>query len=70
MTKHSRKSTKLKNVNPVRGRTENVTVQEIESLPYQNQNIRAYLGKINPFEIDKYKSSTESFGIRHIIIFI
>ena len=42
MTSHSSKPNKLKNVNPVRGRTGNVTIQNMENLLYENQSHRAY----------------------------
>ena len=42
MTRHSSKPNKLRNLNPVRGRTGNVTIQKMENLLYQNQSHRAY----------------------------
>ena len=42
MTRYSSKPNKLRNVNPVRGRTGNVTIQNMENLLYQNQSHHAY----------------------------
>ena len=42
MTRHASKPNKLRNVNPVRDRTGNVTIQKMENLLYQNQSHRAY----------------------------
>ena len=42
MTRHSSKPNKLRNINPVRGRTGNVTIQKWKQLLYQNQSHCAY----------------------------
>ena len=41
MTRHSSKPNKLRNVNPVRGKTGNV-ITKMENLLYQTQSLRAY----------------------------
>ena len=61
MTRHSSKSNKLKNVNPVRGRTGNVSIQRRIIYYVKIKVISAInLDETNPFEIDKCKTKNEA----------
>ena len=58
MTRHSSKPNKLRNINPVRGRTGNVTIQKwkIYDIKIKVIALIINLDETNPFEIDKCKS--------------
>ena len=56
MTRHCSKPNKLRNVNPLRGRTGNVTIQKWKIYYIKIIALIINLDETNPFEIDKCKS--------------
>ena len=63
MTRHSSKPNKLRNVNPVRGRTGNVTIQKWK-IYYVKIKAIEILNETNPIEIDKWNPK---MGIRYLM---
>ena len=58
MTRHSSISNKLRNVNPIRGKTHNVTTQKMK-IYYVKIKVTGLVinfGRTKPLEIDKSKS--------------
>ena len=60
LTRHSSKPNKLRNINPIRGRTGNVTIQKWKiykkKKKKKSSRLSYILDETNPFEIDKCKS--------------
>ena len=72
MTRHSSKPNRLRDVNPVRGRTGNVIIQKwkMYDIKIKVNALIINLDETNPFEIDKCKSKNEASVSEVLALFI